>query len=135
MLTIAELAGFATRFAAENPGVQAVSVLSTDGLLLAGAGMDPDDADRLAAISSGLISLALNGSMSFDLGETTHVLVAYGRGNLLVCAVNDRCVMTVLTEPGAMFANVLFEMGRFAEAHGDAISPGMRSTVTALAQS
>lgn len=132
MLTLSELTGYAKDFAADHPGVRAVALLSTDGLLLASAGLAPEPADQMAAITSGLTALALSGAVHFDLGATTHVMVCYKAATLVVIAVNDRCVMAVLTDSQAV-GPTLYEMTRFAEAHGDAISPEVRGTVTAPA--
>jgi predicted regulator of Ras-like GTPase activity (Roadblock/LC7/MglB family) len=133
MLTAPQLADYAAELT-EIPGVEAAAVLSTDGLLMASAKMERDHADRLAAIASGLTQLAMGGSVLFDLNATTHVLVAYYSGNLLVSAVNDRCVLAVVTSTGATLANVFYEMGLFAEQHGDAISPSLRPPVPASAR-
>lgn len=134
MLTLAELTGYARDFAADHPDVQAVAVLSTDGLLLASAGLESESADRMAAITSSLTALALSGALHFDLGATTHVMVCYAKATLLVIAVNDRCVMATFTGSQAV-GPTLYEMGRFAESHGDAISPDVRGTLTAQARS
>lgn len=130
MLTLSELTGYARDFAAGHPDVRAVALLSTDGLLLASAGLAPEPADQMAATTSGLTALALSGAVHFDLGATTHLLICYTTATLVVIAVNDRCVMAVLTESQAV-GPTLYEMTRFAEAHGDAISPDVRGTVTA----
>lgn len=129
MLTLDELAGYAEGFLADHPDVQAVALLSTDGLPLASAGLAPEPAAQMAATTSGLTSLALSGSVHFKLGATTHVMVCYAEATLLVMAVNDRCVLAVLTQSQAV-GPTLYEMNRFAEAHGDAISPTARDTAT-----
>jgi len=132
LLTLSELTGYARDFAAGHPGVKAVTLLSTDGLLLASAGLAPEPADQMAATTSGLTALALSGAVHFDLGATTHVMICYTTATLVVIAVNDRCVMAVLTDSQAV-TPTLYEMTRFAEAHGDVISPDVRGTVTAPA--
>jgi hypothetical protein len=134
MLTLEQLAGYAGQLARSAPGIRAVAVLSTDGILLASSGLSRDEAELLAATSSGLVSLAFSGSVHFDKKDTTHVLVAYSGGRLAVCAVNDRCVLAVLTWPGSQADTVLYEMARFAEAYGDVISPHVRPTLTVSAQ-
>jgi uncharacterized protein len=134
MLTLAELAGYARDFATDHPDVQAVALLSTDGLLLASAGLASESADRMAATTSSLTALALSGALHFDLGATTHVMVCYTKATLLVIAVNERCVMAVFTDSQAV-GPTLYEMTRFAEAHGGAISPEVRGTLTAQARS
>lgn len=133
-LSLEQLAGYTRTFTAEHPDVQAVALVSTDGLVLASSGLAPEAADQLAATTSGLTALALSGSVHFDLGDTTHVLVAYGSGTLLVSAVNDRCVMTALATSQSV-GPTLYEMNRFAQAYGDSISPDVRRTLSALRRS
>ena len=74
-------------------------VVSADGVPLAGANLMPgaEQADQLAAITSGLISLARAAARIADCGDVTQALVAMERGTLVVMAIGDVASLAVLT--------------------------------------
>lgn len=126
-LSAAQIDDYARAFIADVPGATAAVVLSTDGLVLAAAGVGPEQADRMAAVAAALLGLGLNISVQFDLDAVTHTLIAYTGGTLALVAVNDRCALAVLADTGADLGNVMYSMNLFGERHGDAITPNPRS--------
>jgi predicted regulator of Ras-like GTPase activity (Roadblock/LC7/MglB family) len=127
MLSRDQLAGYAEAIVGQVPGVRAVVVLSTDGLMLTSAGCAQEQADKIAAFGCGMIGMALSAGSLFALQDLTHILLAYADGNLAITAVNDRCALAVLAAADANLSNLVYEMTLFGEQHGDAISPDVRT--------
>src|SRR5207302_7757016 len=74
------------RFANETAGVIAAIAVSSDGLLVAtSSAIERANADRLAAISSALLSLSHGVSDCHPLGEPDKVVIELAQGYLLVC--------------------------------------------------
>jgi predicted regulator of Ras-like GTPase activity (Roadblock/LC7/MglB family) len=83
-----DVAWLLDRFVAGTPGVAQVIGVSADGLLMAAsAPIRRQDADRLAAIISGLTSLTLGAAALLDRGPLRQVIVDYARGYLLVSTI------------------------------------------------
>src|SRR5436190_23761186 len=86
-----------SQFAANAPGVVDAIAVSSDGLLIAAShSQDRADADRLAAITSAIISLANGASRLYDLGPTNKVVIDLDRGYLLVSAISVGSILGVL---------------------------------------
>lgn len=125
-LSATQIDDYARAFLDDVPGATAAVVLSTDGLVLAAAGVSEEQADRMAAVAASLLGLGVSVSVQFDLDAVTHTLIAYTAGTLALMAVNGRCALAVLADTAADLGNVVYEMGLFGERHGDAITPNPR---------
>ncbi len=112
------------RFASETAGVQDAIAVSADGLLMAkSAGQDRASADRLAAIVSGITSLAGGAARSYQLGTLNKVIVDMSYGYLIVSAISSGSVLGVIATKSANLGNVAYEMTLFANRAGAALSP------------
>jgi uncharacterized protein len=115
-----------TDFTDRVPDVLHVLVVSSDGVPLAASDrMQPDQLDQLAAITSGLISLARGAARLFDCGAVTQALVAMERGTLLIMAADDEASIAVLTT-AADLDQVAYEMTMLAEQAGRIVAPAAR---------
>ncbi len=77
-----------TRFVDEVPEAAHAILLSADGLLMAASGSIPADrAEQVAAVSSGLASLAVGASRLFDGGAVLQTLVEMEHGYLMLMSV------------------------------------------------
>jgi predicted regulator of Ras-like GTPase activity (Roadblock/LC7/MglB family) len=111
-------------FAGETAGVVNAIAVSSDGLLMASSGTgDGAGSDRLAAIISGLISLAGGAAANYQLGTLDKVIIDMSEGYLLVIAVNEGCALGVVASKSAALGSVAFEMGLFANRAGPVLTP------------
>jgi predicted regulator of Ras-like GTPase activity (Roadblock/LC7/MglB family) len=111
-------------FAERVPDVQHALVISAEGVPLAGSdAMQPEDADRISAIVSGLMSLAHSAARIFDGGAITQALVIMGRGTLVIMAIDDAASLAVLTT-AADLDLVAYEMTMLVEQAGQPNTPG-----------
>jgi len=113
-----------SRFARETADVGAVIVVSSDGLLIGrSSGLDRAVADRLAAITSAMRSLALGVSDSYPLGVPDKVVIEMTQGFMLVCTISAGCALGVLASSHASLGTLAYEMAVFANRASEALSP------------
>jgi len=113
-----------TQFAANTPEVIDAIAVSSDGLLIAmSQKLDRANADRLAAITSAVISLAQGAGRVYDLGAPNKVIIDLDRGYLLVSAITAGSALGVLATRSANLGNLAYEMAVFANRAGEVISP------------
>ncbi len=112
------------KFAAETAGVVEAIAVSSDGLLMAmSAGQERAGADRLAAITSGITSLAGGAARAYQLGTLNKVIVDMAHGYLLVSAISSGSVLGVIAAKTANLGNIAYEMTLFATRAGAALTP------------
>jgi uncharacterized protein len=118
-----------TDFIERVPDVLHALVVSSDGVPLAVSDrVQPDHLDQLAAITSGLISLAQGAARLSDCGAVTQALVAMERGTFVVMAIDDGASLAVLTT-AADLDLVAYEMTMLAEEAGRIITPAAGGAV------
>jgi uncharacterized protein len=112
------------RFAADTAGVIEAIAVSSDGLLVAmSAALSRADADRLAAITSAISSLATGASRVYDLGTPNKVIIDLDRGYLLVSAISVGSSLGVLATKEANLGVLAYEMAMFANRTGTVLTP------------
>lgn len=112
------------RFATETAGVVDAIAVSSDGLLIAVSRLRaPADSERLAAIVSGITSLAAGASGNYGLGALNKVIIDLEGGHLLVSAIGSGTVLGVVASNEAKLGSVAYEMTLFANRAGSALSP------------
>ncbi|MCE7083052.1 roadblock/LC7 domain-containing protein [Streptomyces sp. ST2-7A] len=94
------------------PHTRSALLLSSDGLVKAVHGLDTDAADHLAALSSGLYSLARSTGARFgDNGEVKQVVVELETTLLFVSTAGQGACLAVLAGREADAAVLGYEMG------------------------
>ena len=112
------------RFATETAGVVDAIAVSSDGLLIAVSELrEHADSERLAAIVSGITSLAAGASGNYGLGGLNKVIIDLEGGHVLVAAIGSGAVLGVVTDKEAKLGNIAYEMTVFANRAGAALSP------------
>jgi predicted regulator of Ras-like GTPase activity (Roadblock/LC7/MglB family) len=112
------------RFAGDTAGVIEAIAVSSDGLLIAmSATLERADADRLAAITSAINSLAAGASRVYDLGIANKVIIDLDRGYLLVSTLSVGSSLGVLATKEANLGVLAYEMAMFANRAGDVLTP------------
>ena len=120
-------------FAKATPGVAHAMVVSADGLPVAvSERLDRPRADQLAAITSGLASLAQGASRCFDGGPVTQTAVEMDRGFLFVMSISDGSCLTVLAAATCNVAVVAYEMTVLVVRVGDVLTPSLRAELQAI---
>lgn len=115
-------------FAGRVPGVAHAIVVSSDGLLVAVSdGLPRDNADQLAAVTSGLYSITAGAAQLFDGDEVKLTVVEMGRGYFLVMSIRDGSILAVLAAHDADIGVVGYEMARLAKQAGEMLTPALRA--------
>ncbi|GII24118.1 roadblock/LC7 domain-containing protein [Planosporangium mesophilum] len=95
------------------PHTRSALLLSSDGLRRAAHGLDADSADQLAAIASGLFSLAHSAGHRFGGGDGVRQVVAELDDTLLfVSTAGSSAVLAVLASRGVDVGVLGYEMSR-----------------------
>ncbi|MBA2945839.1 roadblock/LC7 domain-containing protein [Streptomyces himalayensis] len=86
-------------------------VLSNDGLVTGSStGLRREDAEHLAAVSSGLHSLAKGSGRHFGAGGVRQTMIEFDEAVLFVTAAGDGSCLCVLTSAEADIGQVAYEM-------------------------
>ncbi|MDE9366371.1 roadblock/LC7 domain-containing protein [Luteipulveratus sp. YIM 133132] len=122
-----ELDWLVTNFVDDIPGATHAVLVSADGLLMAGSERLPADrAEQLAAVCSGLVSLATGAAGLFDGGTVLQSIIEMEVGFLLLMSVGDGSHLGVLTSTSADIGQIGFEMSALATRVGAVVQPGAR---------
>ncbi|GGZ87583.1 roadblock/LC7 domain-containing protein [Streptomyces echinoruber] len=95
-------------------------VLSTDGLVTsASTGLRREDAEHLAAVSSGLYSLAQGSGRHFGAGGVRQTVVEFDDAMLFVTAAGSGSCLCVLSGAEADAGRIAYEMTRLVKRVGE----------------
>jgi uncharacterized protein len=111
-------------FTSGTAGVLESIAVSSDGLLMAMSSIkDRANAERLAAVVSGLTSLAGGASTWYQMGAINRVIIDMAEGYLLVTAISSGSVLGVMADRTANLSTLAYEMTLFANRAGAALTP------------
>lgn len=114
------------------PGVSESVVVSADGLPMAvSRGLDPDAADRFAAVASGLIGLAYGAAGRFGGGAVTQIVIEMERAFLFVTGISDGSCLAVVADAACDVGLVAYEMAVLVERAGAVLTPDLRAELQA----
>jgi len=107
-------------------------VLSEDGLVVSrSTGFLRDDAERLAATASGLMSLSRGVSLDFRRGAVRQALIEMRNGFLILTTAGAGAHLAVLTSQGADVGVVAYQMNMLVKKIGEHLSAAPRASITA----
>ncbi|MDG4767535.1 roadblock/LC7 domain-containing protein [Solwaraspora sp. WMMD406] len=123
-------------FTSSTAGVREAIAVSSDGLLMAmSAIQDRSNAERLAAVVSGMTSLAGGAANWYSLGTVNRVVVDMADGYLLVSSISSGSVLGVIADRSASLGTVAYEMTLFAGRAGSALTPRLIAELKNAVQS
>jgi predicted regulator of Ras-like GTPase activity (Roadblock/LC7/MglB family) len=113
-------------------GIVHVTVQSTDGLLLAKSkDLDMATANEIAAVTSGLSSLAQTAAVHFGGERVTQTIVEMDQGYLFVMTISDSSTLSVLAQPDSDTGVIAYEMTLLVARVGDSLTPPVRAELHA----
>ena len=116
-----------SRFVEEVPDAAHAILVSADGLLMASSTSIPGErAEQVAAVSSGLASLAVGAARLFEGGSVMQTIVEMEMGFLMLMAVGDGSNLTVLTTEEADIGQVGYEMALLVDRVGRTVEAQAR---------
>jgi len=102
-----------------TPDIEASALVSVDGLAIASALPAGVEEDRVAAMSAAMLSLGERIASELGRGALDEVYVKGERGYVILTAVGEDAVLTVMARAGAKLGLVFLEMRRAAEELAD----------------
>ncbi|MBN1953742.1 MAG: roadblock/LC7 domain-containing protein [Anaerolineae bacterium] len=102
-----------------TPDIEASAVVSVDGLSIASSLPGDVEEDRVSAMSAAMLSLGERIASELGRGNLDEVYVKGIGGYVILTAVGEEAVLTVLARGGAKLGLVFLEMRRAAEELSD----------------
>ncbi|MEU9112733.1 roadblock/LC7 domain-containing protein [Streptomyces sp. NPDC048483] len=107
--------------------VRHAMVLSNDGLVTgASEALEKADAEHLAAVASGLHSLAKGSGLHFRAGQVRQTMVEFDEGMLFVTAAGDGSCLCVLAGADADMGQIAYEMTLLVNRVGEHLGVAVR---------
>jgi len=98
-----------------SPAVEAAAVVSVDGLSMASSMPAEVEEDRVAAMSAAMLSLGERIASELGRGTLNQVYIKGEKGYVILMAVGDEAVLTVLAREDAKLGLIFLDMGRAVE--------------------
>ncbi|MEA1978176.1 MAG: roadblock/LC7 domain-containing protein [Chloroflexota bacterium] len=100
---------------ASSHDVEASAVISVDGLTIASALPENIEGDRVAAMSAAMLSLGERISGELGRGNLDQVYIRGENGFMILMAVGDEAVLTVLARKQAKLGLLFLDMRRVTQ--------------------
>jgi predicted regulator of Ras-like GTPase activity (Roadblock/LC7/MglB family) len=111
------------------PGISHALAVASDGLMIAASRrLHKDNADKLAAFTSGISSLTTGASKIMNGGVVEQNVTELAGGYLIVMAIGDGSILTVLAAKDCDLGQVTYEMATLINRSGAALTPDLRPT-------
>jgi predicted regulator of Ras-like GTPase activity (Roadblock/LC7/MglB family) len=98
-----------------TPDIEASAVVSVDGLIIASALPSDVEEDRVSAMSAAMLSLGDRIAGELGRGMLDQVYIRGANGYVILSAVGEEAVLTVLARQDAKLGLVFLDMRRAAE--------------------
>ena len=113
-------------FSRDTPDVLFAVSVSADGILMSySEGIERASAEQLAAIVSGLTSLAHGADRCFNGQGVEQIIVEFGGGYLFVSALGAAASLGVLADKHCDMGLVAYEMAMLANRAGSSLTPAV----------
>ncbi len=100
---------------ASTPDVEASAIVSVDGLIMASALPATVEEDRVSAMSAAMLSLGERIASELGRGLLDQVYIKGDDGYVILTAVGEEAVLTVLARKEAKLGLIFLDMRRAAE--------------------
>ena len=100
---------------AGTPSIEASAVVSVDGLIMASALPADTDEDRISAMSAAMLSLGDRIASELSRGNLERVHISGSEGIIVLMAVGEEAVLTVLARKDAKLGLIFWDAKRTAE--------------------
>ena len=100
---------------AGTPDVEASAVVSVDGLIMASSLPSDVDEDRISAMSAAMLSLGDRIAEELRRGRLQRVYIEGSDGIIVLMAIGDEAVLTVMARSTAKLGLVFLDMRRAVE--------------------
>ena len=98
-----------------TPDIEASAIVSVDGLIMASSLPSGVDEDRISAMSAAMLSLGDRIASELNRGTLEQVYIKGNDGIIVLMAVGDEAVLTVLARAQAKLGLIFLDMKRSVE--------------------
>ncbi|MFW6097302.1 MAG: roadblock/LC7 domain-containing protein [Chloroflexota bacterium] len=98
-----------------TPDIEASAVVSVDGLIMASSLPSGVDEDRISAMSAAMLSLGDRIASELSRGRLERVYISGDAGIIVLMAVGEEAVLTVLARSTAKLGLIFLDARRTAE--------------------
>jgi predicted regulator of Ras-like GTPase activity (Roadblock/LC7/MglB family) len=95
-----------------SPSVEAAAIVSADGLSIASSMPADVEEDRVAAMSAAMLSLGERIAGELGRGSLDQVYIRGEEGFVVLMAIGEEAVLTVLARKDAKLGLIFLDMGR-----------------------
>ena len=95
-----------------TPDIEASAIVSVDGLIMASSLPSGVDEDRISAMSAAMLSLGDRIANELGRGDLAQVYIKGSEGIIVLMAVGDDAVLTVLARASAKLGLIFLDMKR-----------------------
>ena len=106
---------------ASSPDIEASSIVSEDGLVIASLLPQNVEEDQVAAMSAAMLSLGERIAGELGRGSLEQVYIKGAKGYILVVSIGKAAVLSALAKENAKLGLVLLNMNRISMALGNLI--------------
>ena len=100
---------------AGTPDIEASAVVSVDGLIMASSLPAGVDEDRISAMSAAMLSLGDRIASELARGDLEQIHVKSSDGMIVLRAIGDDAVLTILARAQAKLGLIFLDMNRAAD--------------------
>jgi predicted regulator of Ras-like GTPase activity (Roadblock/LC7/MglB family) len=126
-----ELNWLVTDLVTRIPGADAAVVVSTDGFAITySESLDRERAEKIAALGSGLYSLARGSGELADLGAFGQAMIRYSDGWLIQSVISTTSLLTLCAKPRCDMRVAGSEMARLAHRAAVVLTPDVYRELT-----
>ena len=94
------------------PHVEAIAIVSTDGLVIASRLPDKVEEDRVGAMGAAILSISKRSGEELSTGEMCRVLIEGENGYLLIRSIGEFAILVALVDKNVRLGMLFYECKR-----------------------
>jgi len=94
------------------PHVEAIAIVSTDGLVIASRLPDKVEEDRVGAMGAAILSISKRSGEELSRGEMSRVLIEGENGYLLIRSIGEFAILVALVDKNVRLGMLFYECKR-----------------------
>ena len=94
------------------PHIEAIAIVSTDGLVIASRLPDKVEEDRVGAMGAAILSISKRSGEELSRGEMSRVLIEGENGYLLIRSIGEFAILVALVDKNVRLGMLFYECKR-----------------------
>lgn len=124
-----------TDFVRRVPDASHAVMVAADGLMLArSADLPKDQADQMAAVASGVLSLTVGAARCFEAGSVNQIVIQMELGHFLLMSISDGSCLAVWAGSEGDIGTIAYEMTLLVDRVSRQLTPELRTQLRGVFQ-